>query len=488
MWACVRETDDLGVGSSLCQKKLIRKENRNSGDQHQDPKQKMKDACKKDGRKVQVPHPDRHPACTDLHTTARTMPPCSAIGAHAFRDPHLVLARGGRADFRGRDGHLFAFFSAPGLAVNVKTEEATFGLGNLTVNGSFITEAHVVARVGGAKRKWANASFWASELNAFNTGWQFVNGSCGGRLFWMGLGLQRRCEELSIGIKYSSATFSVRGWSITVRGNSVHSSTAGARHRLDLSLSADSRGVAARSLPHGILGQSFSSPVRREGKVDIYPTAPGRFTTSAQAEGAIEGSAAMYEVRSPYATDFAFSRFEASEREAELTTAPTSATFSESRRLSEVPCPPPSPPSGVDTTSAEAVLRAQMDDMQAGSTLVAYQLASPGNRASTAWPSGYNLDRFDQMVRGATYNPLISGFGYEVLPPGVQVSGSQAAANVQVFRDASRSQSLTYEFRMSKQPHSVVDTHSSLAPYELLPGRSGREVWRTNSVLVVSGP
>ena len=67
-------------------------------------------------------------------------------------------------------------------------------------------------------------------------------------------------------------------------------------------------------------------------------------------------------------------------------------------------------------------------------------------------------------------------------------SGSQAAANVQVFRDASRSQSSTYEFRMSKQPHSVVDTHSSLAPYELLPGRSGREVWRTNSVLVVSGP
>ena len=118
----------------------------------------------------------------------------------------------------------------------------------------------------------------------------------------------------------------------------------------------------------------------------------------------------------------------------------------------------------------------------------AKQRQPPGNRASTAWPSGYNLDRFDQMVRGATYNPLISGFGYEVLPPGVQVSGSQAAANVQVFRDASRSQSLTYEFRMSKQPHSVVDTHSSLAPYELLPGRSGREVWRTNSVLVVSGP
>ena len=35
--------------------------------------------------------------------------------------------------------------SAPGLAVNVKIEEATFKLhgGNLTVDGSFMTEAHV---------------------------------------------------------------------------------------------------------------------------------------------------------------------------------------------------------------------------------------------------------------------------------------------------------------------------------------------------------
>ena len=53
--------------------------------------------------------------------------------------------------------------------VNIKTEDATFQLKNLmsrggvvTVNGSFITEAHLVARVGGAKRKMAKASFWVS--------------------------------------------------------------------------------------------------------------------------------------------------------------------------------------------------------------------------------------------------------------------------------------------------------------------------------------
>ena len=37
-------------------------------------------------------------------------------------------------------------------------------------------------------------------------------------------------------------------------------------------------------------------------------------TVSLQAEGAIEGSAAMYEVASPYETRFLFSRFDATEQ------------------------------------------------------------------------------------------------------------------------------------------------------------------------------
>merc|ERR1711920_363884 len=44
--------------------------------------------------------------------------------------------------------------------------------------------------------------------------------------------------------------------------------------------------------------------------------------------------------------------------------------------------------------------------MQTGSTLVAYQLASPGNRAFTAKPTGYNLERFDRMVHDDLYASL----------------------------------------------------------------------------------
>ena len=58
---------------------------------------------------------------------------------------HLHFAHGGRADFRGEDGRYYSFFSAPNLAVNVKTEDAVFEMHrklghSLTVHGSFITE------------------------------------------------------------------------------------------------------------------------------------------------------------------------------------------------------------------------------------------------------------------------------------------------------------------------------------------------------------
>merc|ERR1712060_604263 len=41
---------------------------------------------------------------------------------------------------------------------------------------------------------------------------------------------------------------------------------------------------------------------------DVYP-AQGEYTTNAMAEGAIEGDASQYEMPSPFATSFAYSRF-----------------------------------------------------------------------------------------------------------------------------------------------------------------------------------
>jgi len=108
------------------------------------------------------------------------------------------------------------------------------------------------------------------------------------------------------------------------------------RCRLDVGISAVSPYISARALPHGLVldrgdlapahpcgqslpeptlglvGQTFSSASPRRGATDVYPS-EGRFKTTAMAEGAIEGSAALYEVASPYETRFLFSRFDAAE-------------------------------------------------------------------------------------------------------------------------------------------------------------------------------
>ena len=257
--------------------------------------------------------------CSDASISCpESKPECdprpTSDNALVAKDPHLHFAHGGEADFRGRNDTCYAFFSAPGLAVNVKVEESTFTIrnGQLTVIGTYLTEVHVVARVDKA-RLLANASFLASQLDEHNMGWKVVQGVCAGRPFKFGRHGGKTCFDLGMFMAHSSATFTLGNWTVLVHGNHVYDWVSGPRHRVDVSFSA--RGdAAARSKPHGIIGQSFSSTAPRWGKKDRYPL-KGAFETSAQAEGAIEGSAADYEVARPYSTAFAFSRFNGKEAE-----------------------------------------------------------------------------------------------------------------------------------------------------------------------------
>ena len=167
----------------------------------------------------------------------------------------------------------------------------------------------MVARANGKGfHRWANVTYWASELNQWNWGWKTINGTCDGQFFSLGKRKTRACNGLDIAIDLSSAKFVSGGWTITVRGNYVYDRLSGPAHRLDVSFGA-SGGASTRDRPHGIIGQSFSTPEPRVGRLDEYPEA-GRFRTSAMAEGAIDGEAWMYEVPGAYATHFAFSRFD----------------------------------------------------------------------------------------------------------------------------------------------------------------------------------
>ena len=87
------------------------------------------------------------------------------LSAKVFRDPHINFAFGGSADLRGHHNAVYNFLSAPGFSVNVKTEAAVFKMhgGALTINGTFLTEAHITAQL--SPQKLATASYWASELD-----------------------------------------------------------------------------------------------------------------------------------------------------------------------------------------------------------------------------------------------------------------------------------------------------------------------------------
>ena len=92
--------------------------------------------------------------------------PCSGMyRAKVIKDPHIDLAHGGRADFRGGNNTLYNFLSTPGLSVNVRMEEALYSLhdGKLLVNGTYMTEVqelrpglrrdHVQERLYGGSRQ-----------------------------------------------------------------------------------------------------------------------------------------------------------------------------------------------------------------------------------------------------------------------------------------------------------------------------------------------
>ena len=175
-----------------------------------------------------------------------------------FRDPHISFAFGGSADMRGRHNALYNFLSAPDLSVNVKTEEAVFKIhdGALTVNGSFLTEAHFTARM--SPQKQATASFFSSELDDNNFGWQTITGTCVGRPFKFGNRGSKRCFGFDISMAYSTARFALGNWTVKVSAMrsvpNANDLVAGPEHRLDIGFTA--RGAApSRDKPHGIIGR-----------------------------------------------------------------------------------------------------------------------------------------------------------------------------------------------------------------------------------------
>lgn len=82
---------------------------------------------------------------------------------------------------------------------------------------------------------------------------------------------------------------------------------------IDLQMAPKSISALQPVAPHGVVGQSFDDDgIAVDGAMDKYNTGKGQVsTTSAQAEGAIEGSHEEYRMSSFFDTNFKYSRFDA---------------------------------------------------------------------------------------------------------------------------------------------------------------------------------
>ena len=258
--------------------------------------------------------------CLTLHACLAIVIGTGSVGATCVEscgDPHLVLAHGGRTDFRGRNNTLYNIISSQNTSIAIRTEDASFYLEELLVHGSFMTEVHLVSRT--IEGRLFNVSVRGGELNEHNWGWRFVNGSCAlpgphkrGTRFTLGPHSEKVCDDLKASVDISSVRFALPEWALTFRGAPVYDRVSGPYHRLDLEIMQTVDDDAFAVPPHGLVGQSFDGDAKpRRGKIDTYPSrgTPGVFTTTAMAEGAIDGNASDYELREAYDVEFKYSRF-----------------------------------------------------------------------------------------------------------------------------------------------------------------------------------
>jgi hypothetical protein len=263
---------------------------------------------------------------------------CNPSGS--FGDPHLTFANGGKADFRGSHGDVYAFISSPGYHFALRFNEADFvyakpaeGLKQL-VHGTFMTRAYwkIRTRVGRVLFIAADAMAKGVLHVLTDPGTPHIRGE------YMGPWEQRIFDDVRIETRMLTAMINTSMWEVNVTSKPIYALVAPFandtyesyhgrwepdQRRLDISI----HGAFPQLDAHGVIGQSYQDTRVRNGKLDQYDieeatadtaykfnvSSDGRLppmTTSAQAEGAIDGIYSDYQVKTPSETAFAYSRYD----------------------------------------------------------------------------------------------------------------------------------------------------------------------------------
>ena len=243
------------------------------------------------------------------------------ITVSVVADPHLAFAHGGRADFKGEHEAWYNFLSAKNVSLNLLFVHAEFKNPNRLVHGSHMAQLGMVVRTALTGNLFT-IEFSASALPPHKV---VVRDGAGAMVKTVTHGSgsfvaenlivsMREKRHGVLGAKgWRGAVMLVNtGWWLVEAASKAFPNAVLNRGKalLDVQLNplydADHDSVA----PHGLIGQSWDGDgVGFDGAQDDYTTT--EVTTAAMAEGAIEGTAADYEVEDKFATAFKYSRFDA---------------------------------------------------------------------------------------------------------------------------------------------------------------------------------
>lgn len=232
-------------------------------------------------------------------------------------DPHITAFESDKFDFHGKDGVLYNLLSAKNASINARIEYHTFNKFDLRIHGSFFTAMYFTVR------SLVTGKIHTIEYDPHHPPVKVDN-------LPFAVGATATLDDISVRLpNINSLMVETYQWLFKVSAREIKYGVLKERYlrdkpdQLDLSIIPLKDPLKYGIAPHGLIGQTADGDhVAVDGAQDDLKAlskdaerGPGGLKLvypSANAEGAIEGSAEDYEVASKFTTEFKYSRFDAS--------------------------------------------------------------------------------------------------------------------------------------------------------------------------------
>ena len=201
---------------------------------------------------------------------------------------------------------MYNMLSHTNISVNALFTHADFtGTAHGLIHGSFMREIYAAVKTNTSRLLTVQFSSYQSAVVQI--------GDRGSTTTILRPGNAQRVDNVQVELEDRSVKITTADWEVRARSRVKRSilhatKCADGRCIIDIFVKPRFDTANATVAPHGLMGQSFDGDdIGLIGATDQYR---GReFTTSAMGEGAIEGSAADYEMPDKFSADFKFSRF-----------------------------------------------------------------------------------------------------------------------------------------------------------------------------------